>query len=64
MRRSAGGLLRLVTWVEIADCRFRPGKDDMFTARPMPGKTINIKTDSRHESVWDISPIYAITISS
>jgi hypothetical protein len=33
-----------------------PGYDGVFTARPLAGKTVNIKTYSRHESVLDISP--------
>lgn len=33
-----------------------PGHDGVFTAGPMAGKTVNIKTYGRHESVLDISP--------
>jgi hypothetical protein len=33
-----------------------PGYDGVFTAGPLAGKTVNIKTYSRHESVLDISP--------
>jgi hypothetical protein len=33
-----------------------PGYDGVFTDGPLAGKTVNIKTYSRHESVLDISP--------
>jgi hypothetical protein len=33
-----------------------PGHDGVFTAGPFAGKTVNIKTYGRHESVLDISP--------
>jgi hypothetical protein len=33
-----------------------PAYDGVFTAGPLAGKTVNIKTYSRHESVLDISP--------
>lgn len=33
-----------------------PGHDGMFTTGPLIGKTVNIKTYSRHESILDISP--------
>jgi hypothetical protein len=33
-----------------------PGYDGLFTDEPLAGKTVNIKTYSRHESVLDISP--------
>lgn len=33
-----------------------PGHDGVFTAGALAGKTVNIKTYSRHESVLDISP--------
>ena len=33
-----------------------PGYDGVFTAGALAGKTVNIKTYSRHESVLDISP--------
>jgi hypothetical protein len=33
-----------------------PGYDGVFTDGPLTGKTVNIKTYSRHESVLDISP--------
>ena len=33
-----------------------PGYDGVFTAGSLTGKTVNIKTYSRHESVLDISP--------
>jgi hypothetical protein len=33
-----------------------PGHDGMFTAGSLAGKTVNIKTYSRRESVLDISP--------
>jgi hypothetical protein len=32
-----------------------PGYDGIFRDGPLPGKTVNIKTYSRHESVLDIS---------
>jgi hypothetical protein len=32
------------------------GHDGVFTAGPLAGKTVNIKTYSRHESVLDIGP--------
>jgi hypothetical protein len=33
-----------------------PGYDGVFTAGPLAGQTVNIKTYSRHESVLDIGP--------
>lgn len=33
-----------------------PGYDGVFTNGPLAGKTVNVKTYSRHESVLDISP--------
>lgn len=33
-----------------------PGYDGTFTSGPLAGKTVNIKTYSRHESVLDINP--------
>ena len=33
-----------------------PGYDGVFTVGPLDGKTVNIKTYSRHESVLDLSP--------
>jgi hypothetical protein len=33
-----------------------PGYDGVFSEGPLAGKTVNIKTCSRHESVLDISP--------
>jgi hypothetical protein len=33
-----------------------PGHDGLFTAGPLAGKTVNIKTYGCHESVLDISP--------
>jgi len=33
-----------------------PGYDGVFQTGPLAGKTVNIKTYSRHESVLDISP--------
>jgi hypothetical protein len=33
-----------------------PGYDGKFTVEPLAGKTVNIKTYSRHESVLDLSP--------
>jgi hypothetical protein len=41
-----------------------PGHDGVFAAGSLVGKTVNIKTYSRHEFVLNISPIHAITISS
>lgn len=33
-----------------------PGHDGVFTAGPLAGKTVNIKSSSRQESILDISP--------
>jgi hypothetical protein len=33
-----------------------PGYDGVFSEGPLAGKTVNVKTCSRHESVLDISP--------
>jgi hypothetical protein len=33
-----------------------PGYDGVFQSEPLAGKTVNIKTYSRHESALDISP--------
>lgn len=41
-----------------------PGYDGVFQAGHFAGKTVNIKTYSRHESVLDISPMRATAISS
>lgn len=42
--------------VQLMTSGSHPGCDGTFTAGPLAGKTVNIKTYSRHESVLDISP--------
>jgi hypothetical protein len=42
--------------VQLMTSGSHPGCDGTFTAGPLAGKTVNIKTYSRHESVLDLSP--------
>jgi len=42
--------------IQLTPSGSHPGYDGVFTAGHLAGKTVNIKTYSRHESVLDISP--------
>lgn len=42
--------------IQLTPSGSHPGHDGVFTAGHLAGKTVNIKTYSRHESVLDISP--------
>jgi len=41
--------------IQLMTSRSHPGHDGVLTAGPVAGKTVNIKTYGRHESVLDIS---------
>ena len=41
--------------IQLVPSGSHPGYDGMFTAGHLAGKTVNIKTYSRHESILDIS---------
>lgn len=42
--------------IRLVESGNNPGFDGVFTEGPLSGKTVNIKTYSRHQSVLDIGP--------